>query len=60
MQKGFIKIILIIVITLIVLSFFNVKITKIESIFKSDVFKENVNYTLRVIESAFKWAKELL
>lgn len=60
MQKGFIKIILIIVITLIILSFFNVKITKIESIFKSDVLKENVNYIIRAIESAFKWAKGLL
>lgn len=60
MQKGFIKIMLIIVITLIILSFFNVKITKIESIFKSDVLKENVNYIIRAIESAFKLAKGML
>ncbi|MEK9183688.1 MAG: hypothetical protein AAB890_01280 [Patescibacteria group bacterium] len=60
MRKGFIKIILLIILALIILSFFNVKVTKIASIFQSDVLKENVNYILQIVENALKWAKELL
>lgn len=61
MQKnGFIKIILIIVIALAILSFFDIKITRIKSIFESSVFKENINYILEAIERAIKRAKDWL
>lgn len=61
MQKnGFIKIILIIVIALVILSFFDIKITRIKSVFESSVFKENINYILEVVEGALKRAKDLL
>ena len=59
-RQGFIKIILLIVMALIVLSFFDVRIVKIRSIFESSIFKENINYILEAVEKGFKQMKDLL
>ena len=56
-DKGFIKIIIIIIIALFILSSFNIKV---ESIFKSSVFKENISYIWGYIMIAFKFVKGLL
>ena len=56
-DKGFIKIIIIIIIALFILSSFNIKV---ESIFKSSVFKENISYIWGYITMAVKLVKGLL
>ena len=56
-NKGFIKIIIIIIIALFILSSFNIKV---ESVFKSSVFKENISYIWSYIAMAFKFVKGLL
>lgn len=56
-DKGFIKIIIIIIIALFILSSFNIKV---ESVFKSSVFKENINYIWSLIMTAVKFVKGLL
>ena len=56
-DKGFIKIIIIIIIALFILSSFNIKV---ESIFKSSVFKENISYLWGFITAAVKFVKGLL
>lgn len=56
-DKGFIKIIIIIIIALFILSSFNIKV---ESVFKSSVFKENISYIWEYITMAVKFVKGLL
>ncbi len=56
-NKGFIKIIIIIIIALFILSSFNIKV---ESIFKSSVFKENISYLWGLIMIGVKFIKGLL
>ena len=56
-NKGFIKIIIIIIIALFILSSFNIKV---ESIFKSATFKENISYIWGFIMTAVKFVKGLL
>jgi len=56
-NKGFIKIIIIIIIALFILSSFNIKV---ESIFKSAVFKENISYIWGFIMTAVKFIKGFL
>ena len=56
-NKGFIKIIVIIIIALFILSSFNIKV---ESIFKSAVFKENISYIWGFIMTAVKFIKGFL
>mgnify|MGYP001557991924 FL=1 len=56
-NKGFIKIIIIIIIALFILSSFNIKV---ESIFKSSVFKENISYLWSFVAMAIKFIKGLL
>jgi len=56
-NKGFIKIIIIIIIALFILSSFNIKV---ESIFKSAVFKENISYLWSFVAAAVKFVKGLL
>ena len=53
-DKGFIKIIIIIIIALFILSSFNIKV---ESIFKSSVFKDNISYLGSFITTAVKFVK---
>ena len=53
-NKGFIKIIIIIIIALFILSSFNIKV---ESVFKSAVFKENISYLWGFITTAVKFVK---
>ena len=55
-NKGFIKIIIIIIIALFILSSFNIKL---ESIFKSSVFKENISYLWSSMTTAVKFVKGL-
>ena len=55
-NKGFIKIIIIIIIALFILSSFNIKV---ESIFKSSVFKDNISYLGSFITTAVKFVKGL-
>ena len=56
-DKGFIKIIIIIIIALFILSSFNIKV---ESIFKSSVFKENISYIWGFITAAVKFVKSFI
>lgn len=56
-NKGFIKIIIIIIIALFILSSFNIRV---ESLFKSSVFKENISYIWGLIMTGVKFAKGLL
>jgi len=56
-NKGFIKIIIIIIIALFILSSFNIKV---ESVFKSAVFKDNISYIGGLIMTAVKFVKGLL
>lgn len=53
-DKGFIKIIIIIIIALFILSSFNIKV---ESVFKSSIFKENISYIWGYIMMAVKFVK---
>ena len=55
-NKGFIKIIIIIIIALFILSSFNIKV---ESVFKSGIFKENISYLWGFIMTAVKFVKGL-
>lgn len=56
-NKGFIKIIVIIVIALFILSSFNIRL---ESVFKSSVFKENISYLWSAIMAGVKFIKGIL
>ena len=55
-NKGFIKIIIIIIIALFILSSFNIKV---ESIFKSSVFKDNISYLWSFVAMIVKLVKGL-
>ncbi|MEK7070073.1 MAG: hypothetical protein AAB822_01680 [Patescibacteria group bacterium] len=56
-NKGFIKIIVIIIIALFILSSFNIRL---ESVFKSSVFKENISYLWSAIMVGVKFIKGIL
>ena len=56
-NKGFIKIIIIIIIALFILSSFNIRL---ESVFKSVTFKENISYMWGVIMVGVKFIKGIL
>ena len=56
-DKGYIKIIIIIINALLILSSYKIKV---ESIFKSSVFKENISYLWGFITAAVKFIKGLL
>ncbi|RJQ31641.1 hypothetical protein C4572_02085 [Candidatus Parcubacteria bacterium] len=55
-NRGFIKIIVIIIIALFILSSFNIRI---ESVFKSSLFKENLAYIWGLVVDAFIFLKNI-